>query len=103
MKEQILKKATRDRFKELIDDWQMFWMNQRQNSEDDYQNYWRRAFGVDANMKHSLAETIAKDPLIGIMAETLQVIHDQLFIESLNRYDDGKIGAAMDKLKTFLG
>lgn len=44
----------------VIEKWQCYWMNQRQNSEEDYQNYWRRAFGVDANMKHHLARMIVE-------------------------------------------
>ena len=35
-------------------------MNQKQNNEQDYQNYFRRAMGVDANMRHHLATLIVK-------------------------------------------
>lgn len=44
---------------EVIKEWKHTWMNQRQNSEADFQNYFDRAFGVDANMQHSLAKKIA--------------------------------------------
>lgn len=44
---------------EVIKKWQSFWMNQRQNSQSDYENYARRAMGVDANMKHDLANRLS--------------------------------------------
>jgi len=44
--------------REIIGEWKMYWMNQRQNSEADFQNYYSRAFGVDANMQHSLARML---------------------------------------------
>ena len=42
----------------IIREWKFGWMNQRQNSQADYENYFNRAFGVDANMIHSLAKQI---------------------------------------------
>jgi len=45
-------------FLKIIRDWKSSWMNQRQNSEADYENYFKRAFGVDANMIHSLAKSL---------------------------------------------
>lgn len=51
---------TEKEFLEVIDEWQMLWMNQTQNSKEDYDNYWRRAFGVDANMRYSLARMLYK-------------------------------------------
>ncbi len=55
-------KKARDKefFLEIIGKWKTYWMNQKQNSEQDYQNYFRRALGVDANMGHSLAKMIVK-------------------------------------------
>jgi hypothetical protein len=35
-------------------------MNQHQNSKEDYENYHRRAFGVDANMIHDIGDRIDK-------------------------------------------
>lgn len=49
-----------DFFIKIIDDWKAFWMNQTQNSEDDFQNYFNRAIGIDANMKYSLARRLEK-------------------------------------------
>lgn len=40
--------------------WKHTWMNQRQNSKEDFENYHRRAFGVDANMIHHLAKMMAE-------------------------------------------
>jgi hypothetical protein len=45
----------KERLLEIILEWKHFWMNQRQNSQADYENYHRRAFGIDANMQHHLA------------------------------------------------
>lgn len=56
--------------KQLVDKWQYFWMNQRQNSEQDFKNYFRRALGVDANMKahlyHLLAQAIREASTVEI-------------------------------------
>lgn len=46
---------------EVIGDWKSFWMNQTQNNQQDYENYYRRAFGVDANMKYNLAKRIIEE------------------------------------------
>lgn len=53
----------KEKFLKIIDEWKCFWMNQRQNNEADFQNYFRRAMGVDANMEHSLARMLAKHAL----------------------------------------
>lgn len=53
------RQVSKDRILEIIRSWQMFWTNQYQYDERDFRNYFRRAFGVDANMKHHLANTIA--------------------------------------------
>ncbi|XGC82027.1 hypothetical protein ACES2L_05955 [Bdellovibrio bacteriovorus] len=42
---------------EVIDEWQMHWMNQDINPKDT-ENYRRRAMGVDANMRYGLARMI---------------------------------------------
>lgn len=47
------------RFLTAITDWKHHWMNQTQNSEEDRKNYFNRAFGVDANMKHDLARRLS--------------------------------------------
>lgn len=52
---------TKDTFLDVIEMWQGVWMNQTQNSEADRANYFRRAFGVDANMRHHLARLLAED------------------------------------------
>lgn len=41
-------------FRDIVELWQMTWMHQTQNNEADYKNYWRRAFGIDANMRYSI-------------------------------------------------
>lgn len=47
-------------FLNVIDEWTSFWMNQKQNCQQDYENYFRRALGVDANMRHHLADLLSK-------------------------------------------
>lgn len=51
-------KFNKEFFLKIIREWKSSWMNQRQNSEYDYENYFKRAFGVDANMMHSLANRL---------------------------------------------
>lgn len=50
----------KDFFLEVIREWKEFWMNQTQNSKQDYDNYFRRAIAVDANMSHHLATLLAE-------------------------------------------
>lgn len=47
-------------FLKIVEEWKHYWMDQTQNSEADRENYFSRAFGVDANMKHDLARRLAK-------------------------------------------
>jgi hypothetical protein len=47
---------------EIIRKWKFFWMNQKQNSEEDFQNYFNRACGIDSNMIHHLADLIDANP-----------------------------------------
>lgn len=64
--EELLKKWIRtdvlneDFFLKVILEWKYGWANQTQNNEQDFQNYFRRAMGVDANMIHSLALKLVK-------------------------------------------
>ena len=50
--------ATGNTGMDIVQEWKSFWLNQRQNSQEDYENYSRRAMGIDANMKHHLADLI---------------------------------------------
>ena len=47
-----------DFFRQIIFKWKHAWMNQDQNSKEDYENYYHRAFGIDANMQYSLANRL---------------------------------------------
>lgn len=47
-------------FLTIINNWKNYWMHQTQNSKEDYDNYFGRAFGIDANMKHHLASELFK-------------------------------------------
>lgn len=47
----------------LANDWKLFWMSQTQNSKQDYDNYFRRALAVDANMRVHL-ETLISAALV---------------------------------------
>ncbi len=44
----------------IIRAWRMYWMSQYQNSKEDFDNYNRRALGVDSNMQHNLAGMFAR-------------------------------------------
>lgn len=43
----------------IANDWKLFWMSQTQNSKQDYDNYFRRALAVDANMRAHLESLIS--------------------------------------------
>jgi len=43
---------------EIAREWKEFWMNQHQNSVEDFNNYYRRSFLIDANMLHNLGDRI---------------------------------------------
>ena len=53
-------KYDKDYFLAVVCNWKVFWMNQTQNGEEDQMNYFNRAFGVDSNMKHNLADRITE-------------------------------------------
>ena len=52
--------SNEESIREIIHQWKWFWMNQTQNSEEDRENYYRRAVGVDSNMIHNLAKRICR-------------------------------------------
>lgn len=74
--QKIMARMAKDSFLTVIEEWTGYWMNQRQNSQQDYENYFRRAFGVDANMRHHLAVLIAKreEPIV---RELLELVESQ--------------------------
>ena len=45
---------------QIAREWKGFWMSQHQNSKEDFENYHRRAFGVDANMIHDIGDRFDK-------------------------------------------
>lgn len=55
-----VEKLNKDFFLGIIDEWQLNWMNVTGTNEADRSNYYSRAFGVDANMRYSLARMICK-------------------------------------------
>lgn len=57
------RRETEEKMLEVVRKWKHFWMNQKQNSEADYKNYFERAFGIDANMTHHLAKMITDEML----------------------------------------
>lgn len=50
---------------QVVRKWKRAWMNQTKNGQADHENYFNRAFGVDANMQHSLAKMISESALAG--------------------------------------
>lgn len=71
----------------LVDEWRAYWMDQTQNSKEDYDNYFRRAMGVDANMQHHLAKMItdARDKQVELLVA---------LVEKLKKQRDGHIRSA---------
>ena len=55
------KAANKDHYLKIIQEWKHAWMNQYDNGQSDHDNYFRRAFGIDANMKHSLAKLLMEN------------------------------------------
>lgn len=51
-------KVEEDVFVKIIDAWKGYWSNQTSNNQADFDNYFHRAFCVDANMKYHLAGKI---------------------------------------------
>lgn len=49
---------SKERILEIIHAWKYYWMNQTQNSKQDFDNYRDRSWGIDANMMHDLADLI---------------------------------------------
>ena len=56
-------------FLDTIENWQRIWMNVTGTDERDRKSYSNRAFGIDANMKYSLARLLAKQALAKIRGE----------------------------------
>lgn len=76
----------RESFLEVARKWKSFWMNQRQNDEADFQNYFNRALGVDANMTHHLAKMMNEHSDKAIAAATAKLtIMDQKLREARNQ------------------
>lgn len=43
---------------DVIQGWQFAWMDVKGTDEQDRKNYFNRAFGIDANMRHDLAKRL---------------------------------------------
>lgn len=63
---------------EVVREWKHFWMNQTQNGEADYKNYFNRAFGIDANMSHHLAKMLYKKQIARKSADTVMITRETL-------------------------
>ena len=64
----------KEKYIRIIEKWKSYWMNQTQNDEADYQSYLRRAVGVDANMKHHLAQMLADAELSALDFGNMDVV-----------------------------
>lgn len=80
-------------FVNVIVKWKSYWMNQKQNSEADYQNYLHRALGVDANMKYHLARLMQESvaPALSRIAELEAEISMYTKVQELCRYTDSDL------------
>lgn len=56
-------------FIKVVENWRSFWMNQKANTgcQKDHENYFSRAFGIDANMKYHLASKM-HDAVLPVLA-----------------------------------
>ena len=70
--------VTQNSLHEVVEEWQGVWMNQKQNNEADYQNYFHRALGVDANMRYSLSQMMFEhvQPLNAKIAKLTEALTD---------------------------
>lgn len=68
---QKMQRFDKEHFLKVVQEWKHFWMNQNQNSKEDHRNYFNRAFGIDANMAHHLADKLAENGKSARMAEML--------------------------------
>lgn len=69
-----------DEVRQVILDWKHGWMNVTGTDEADRQNYFHRAFGVDANMQYGLARRFRErfNPEIQALEEKLRVAVEAL-------------------------
>jgi len=106
------KAANKDHYLKIIQEWKHAWMNQYGNGQSDHDNYFRRAFGIDANMKHSLAKRLMENSVpteaITRLAESyLQALDhvaqltNQLEADYEHTPLDGR-RALIDKMRSFL-
>ena len=58
--EEALRDLDEEFFLDIITKWKFEWMDVKGTDERDRSNYYSRAFGVDANMKYSLARMLEK-------------------------------------------
>lgn len=93
------KAATEDNYLKIIQEWKHAWMNQYSNGHADHDNYFRRAFGIDANMKHSLAKLLMENSvpteaitrLAESYLEALELINkiaNKYYCRETGRYED---------------
>ena len=82
MREIVENRASKDPYMTVIDEWRAYWMDQTQNSKEDYDNYFRRAFGVDANMQHHLAKLLSQREANNITALAESAL---IMLEALER------------------
>lgn len=84
--------APRGLYRKIVEDWKYYWMNQKQNSEEDYQNYFRRAFGVDANMMYSLEKKIEETCVLKVDYDKLKSENDRLWAMINEALEQSRVG-----------
>jgi hypothetical protein len=50
--------VNKEKYLKVVREWKFNWMNQTQNDPADFKNYHDRAFGIDSNMMHDLAQRL---------------------------------------------
>jgi len=100
MREIVENRASKDPYMTVIDEWRAYWMDQTQNSKEDYDNYFRRAFGVDANMQHHLAKLLSQREANNITALAESAL---IMLEALERAENIIVEDNCDECGTFQG
>lgn len=97
----LLERAKVDKIDQIVfDKWLGYWIYQKQISQEDYENYSRRALGVDANMRCHLVKLIQDEflPIIDTLVKRDQILSEAIIRtqEQLNKWSCGACSTMLD-------
>lgn len=58
-KQKLIPEINKETFLYVIEQWQFSWMDVKGTDKQDAKNYFRKASGIDANMRYDLAKRLA--------------------------------------------